>query len=79
MEQKRFLMSQRDIRDTKVISKTVEGAMTTGEAARVLKLSRRQVFRRKARVTASGPRGLIHGNKGRSPATTTPEELMQKG
>jgi len=78
MEQKRFPMSQRELQRYQVISKTIEGAMSTGEAARVLELSQRQVFRQKAKVTASGPQGLIHGNRGRSPATTKPEELMQK-
>ena len=78
MEQKRFLMSQRELQRYQVISKTIEGAMSTGEAAQVLGLSQRQAFRQKAKVTASGPQGLIHGNRGRSPATTKPEELMQK-
>lgn len=78
MEQKRFLMSQRELQRYQVISKTIEGAMSTGEAAQVLGLSQRQVFRQKAKVTASGPQGLIHGNRGRSPATTKPEALMHK-
>lgn len=71
-------MSQRELQRYQVISKTIEGAMSTGEAAQVLGLSQRQVFRQKAKVTALGPQGLIHGNRGRSPATTKPEELMQK-
>lgn len=78
MEQKRFLMSQRELQRYQVISKTIEGAMSTGEAAEVLGLSQRQVFRQKAKVTASGPQGLIHGNRGRSPATTKSKALMHK-
>jgi len=78
MEQKRYLMSQRELQRYEVISKTLEGAMSTGEAAQVLGLSQRQVFRQKAKVKDSGPQGLIHGNRGRSPATAKPDELMDR-
>jgi len=55
MEQKRYLISQREVQRYEVISETIEGAMNTGEAAQVLGLSRRQVFRQKAKA-----KPLIH-------------------
>jgi transposase len=78
MEQRRFLMSQKELQRYHVVSKTIEGRMSTGEAAEMLGLSQRQVFRQKAKIKASGPQGLIHGNRGRSPATAKPEQLMQR-
>jgi transposase len=78
MDQKRFLMSQRELHRYHVISKAIEGRMSTREAAEMLRLSQRQVFRQKAKIVASGPQGIIHGNRGRSPSTTKPEELMRE-
>ncbi|MEW6163283.1 MAG: ISNCY family transposase [Nitrospirota bacterium] len=77
MGQKRFLMSQRELQRYHVINKVVEGRMTTLEAAESLNLSRRQVFRLKTKVVASGPEGIIHGNRGRVPITTKPKGLMK--
>jgi Trp operon repressor len=64
MEQRRFLMSQKELQRYHVVSKTIEGRMSTGEAAEMLGLSQRQVFRQKAKIKASGPQGLIHRAKG---------------
>lgn len=47
MEQRRFLMSQKELQRYHVISKTIEGKMNTREAAELLRLSERQVFRQK--------------------------------
>ena len=78
MEQRRFLMSQKELQRYHVVSKTIEGRMSTKEAAEMLGLSQRQVFRQKAKIKASGPQEIIHGNRGRSPATAKPEHLMQR-
>lgn len=78
MGQKRFLMSQKELQRYHVISKAVEGRMTVLEVAESLNLSTRQVFRLKAKVMASGPEGVIHGNRGRQPVTTKPEGLKKK-
>lgn len=78
MEQRRFLMSQKELQRYHVVSKAIEGRMSTGEAAEMLGLSQRQVFRQKAKIKVSGPKGIIHGNRGRSPATAKPEHLMQR-
>jgi len=54
MGQKRFLMSQKELQRYHVMSKILEGRMTTLEAAESLNLSKRQVFRLKAKVVALG-------------------------
>jgi transposase len=48
------------------------------DAAAMLRLSVRQVFRLKARVRAQGARGVIHGNTGRRPANAKPASLRQR-
>ena len=47
------------------------------DAAAMLRLSVRQVFRLKARVRIQGARGIIHGNTGRRPANAKPVSLRQ--
>lgn len=78
MGQGKFLMSQKELQRYHVMSKVLEGRMTTLEAAESLNLSTRQVFRVKAKVVASGPEGIIHGNRGRQPVTAKPERLKKK-
>ena len=78
MGQRKFLMSQKELQRYHVMSKVLEGRMTTLDAAESLNLSRRQVFRIKAKIIASGPEGVIHGNRCRVPVTTKPERLMKK-
>jgi len=48
------------------------------DAAAMLRLSVRQVFRLKARVRTQGARGIIHGNTGRRPANAKPLSLRQR-
>ena len=48
------------------------------DAAAMLRLSVRQVFRLKARVRTRGARGVIHGNTGRRPANAKPLSLRQR-
>ena len=52
--------------------------ITADEAARVLRLSVRQVRRLLAAFRADGPAGLVHGNHGRSPVHRTPAELRER-
>jgi hypothetical protein len=78
MGQKRFLMSQKELQRYHVMSKILEGRMTTLEAAESLNLSTRQVFRLKAKVVALGLQGIIHGNRGKVPVTAKPERLMKR-
>jgi hypothetical protein len=78
MGQKRFLMSQRELQRYHVVKKLIEGEITTKDAASALNLSRRQIFRLKAKVIDADMVGVIHGNRGRSPVIKKPEKLMVK-
>jgi len=54
------------------------GELGVGEAAQVLGLSERQVRRICEAVEERGARGVIHGNRGRSPANRLTEEVRRR-
>lgn len=58
----------------KVISEMKEGYLKVREAAEILGLSQRQVYRIKARFGKEGPKGIIHRSKGKK----TPRWLREK-
>lgn len=58
----------------KVISEVKEGCLKVREAAEILGLSQRQVYRIKARFGKEGPKGIIHRSKGKK----TPRWLREK-
>ncbi len=58
-------MGTRDARRLGVVEAAMQGKLTSREGAEALKLSVRQFKRLRGRVGARGPRGLIHGNRGR--------------
>jgi hypothetical protein len=78
MGQKRFLMSHKELQRYHVINKVIEGRINTTEASKSLGLSRRQIFRLKAKVLIEEIQGVIHGNRGRPPLIKKPKELMAK-
>lgn len=70
--------SEQDMKRYGVIQQTVMAALSTAVAARMLGLSRRQVFRLKADVRRHGADGVRHGNHGRTPANAKPSCLQQR-
>lgn len=61
-----------------VIQQTVVAALSTAVAAKMLGLSRRQIFRLKASVRRHGTNGVHHGNHGHTPANAKPRRLRQR-
>ena len=61
-------MSIEEYRWTMVVTRVVAGALSMTEAAALLGLSERSVWRLKRCFLADGPAGLVHGNRGRQPA-----------
>jgi transposase len=70
--------SEQDMKRYGVIQQTVVAALSTAVAAKMLNLSRRQVFRLKASVRRRGVDGVRHGNHGRTPANAKPRHLQQR-
>lgn len=58
-------MSQKEINRYAIIKRLINREINGTEAANLLKLSVRQTKRLKTKVKKSGPKGLIHGNRGK--------------
>jgi transposase len=62
-------MGREEQRRALVLTKVVGGAITMAEAAALLRVHERTVYRLRAAFLRDGPRALVHGNRGRpSPA-----------
>jgi transposase len=61
-------MSGREQRRAWILTKLLVGEVTVAEAAALLQLSQRQVWRLKVRFERDGPAGLVHANRGRASA-----------
>jgi transposase len=59
-------MTPTDQRRAWVLNRLARGDLTMAEAAGVLGLSERQVWRLRAAFERAGPAGLVHGNRGRA-------------
>ena len=70
--------SEQDMKRYSVIQQTVVAALSSAVAAKMLGLSRRQIFRLKADVRRHGADGIRHGNHGHTPANAKPRHLRQK-
>ena len=62
----------------KVISEVEGGYLKVGEAAKILSLSERQVYRIKARVKREGAGGVIHKSKGKKAPLWLTEKIKDK-
>ncbi|WP_143287084.1 helix-turn-helix domain-containing protein, partial [Caenibacillus caldisaponilyticus] len=57
-------MSKKELKRYKVIRQWIEGYITGKQAAELLSLSLRQVYRLKKRVLEEDENGVIHKNRG---------------
>jgi transposase len=78
MNEDRIEMSQRERDRIKVLSLVSEGKRSQVEAARLLKLSPRQVRRLQRRLAKEGDRGIVHRLRGRPSNHQRPEALRQQ-
>ena len=62
----------------KIISEVSEGYLKVREAAEILGLSQRQVYRIKARVEGEGPKGAIHRSKGKKSPRWLTEKIKDR-
>jgi len=71
-------LTMKEAQRYKVISEVEEGYLKVKEAAEVLGLSQRQVYRIKARVEREGAGGIIHKSKGKHTPHRLTEEIREK-
>jgi len=77
MEESSVLLKEHELVRLRVVDRMFLG-LSARTAAKMLRLSVRQVFRLKARVRSLGAGGVIHGNRGRHPANAKPASLRQR-
>lgn len=58
-------MSQKELKHHDIIQRVIRKEMTGKDAAKLLGLSIRQIWRKKNSVCEYGSSGLIHGNRGK--------------
>ena len=71
-------MTKKDLKKFTVIQDCINGFYTVPQAARILKLSDRQVQRLKKEVKEKGPIGVIHKNRGRKSNNAIDEDKINK-
>jgi len=71
-------MGNRDARRLGLIQAALQGKISNGEGAQALALSVRQFKRLRSRVRLLGPKGLVHGNRGRPSARRLAEATRQQ-
>src|SRR5258706_3261718 len=77
-EEGRIEMSQYERDVLRVMGPLLEGKRTQAEAARLLRLSVRQVRRIQRRLESSGDGGIVHGLRGRPSNRRTREEFREE-
>lgn len=78
MGQERISLSREELKRYTVVKQVIDKTLTTKEAAQLLGLSPRQIFRLKNKVIQKGETGIIHNNCGRKPAHALPNPLKEK-
>lgn len=73
-----MLLTMKDQQRVEAVQALMDSRLSPPQAAQVLGLSERQVWRLLARARADGLAGLLHGNRGREPANRSAERLWQR-
>lgn len=71
-------MSKQELDRYQIISRLLRGEINNIKAAELLELCIRQVKRLKVKVKQSGPKGLIHGNRGKQSNHSIPEKEQDR-
>jgi transposase len=77
MGQERLTLTREELKRVAVIDRLIQKTTTTREAADLLGLSLRQVYRLKDRILKEGAEGIIHKNRGRKPKHALSDEERQ--
>lgn len=78
MRYREVTLTMAQVQRYETIGAAIEDRLTGEQAARALRLSRRQVERLKTKVRAQGAAGVRHGNAGRRPWNKTPDDLRRR-
>ena len=73
-----FNMTQQEMKKLRVIDQTIAESITVREAAGLLNLSERQVYRLKKGVIEQGAAFIIHKSRGRKPSHAIQDSLKEQ-
>src|SRR3954467_13725186 len=73
-----MLLTMKDQQRIEAVQALMDSRLTVEQAAQVLGLGERQVWRLLARAGADGLAGLLHGNRGREPANKSDDRLWRR-
>jgi transposase len=73
-----MLLTMREKTRIEAVQATMDGRLSVAEAAHVLNLSERQLYRLLAAAREEGLTGLVHGNRGRTPWNKSDEALWAR-
>lgn len=71
-------MTKKDLKKYTIIQNCINGIYSVPQAAKLLKLSDRQVQRLKKEVLLNGPEGVIHKSRGRLPNNAIDKDKINK-
>jgi transposase len=71
-------LSKQEERRIEVLTRVLAKQLTLREAAPLLGVGERQARRLLRQYAEAGPRGIVHGNRGRQPARTTPAQVREQ-
>jgi len=77
-QKKGMLLTMREKTRIEAVQAVMDGRLHVAEAAHVLNLSERQVYRALASARDEGLTGLVHGNRGRTPWNKSDEALWSR-
>lgn len=72
------MLKQKDLKRATLIEACIKGQCTVKQVATALGLSERRVKQIKKEVKENGVKSIQHGNRGRKPKNTIPNEIKQK-
>jgi transposase len=78
MEEGGLVLKAKDEQRIEVLLRVEAGHLSVVEAAGLLRIGERQVRRLLVSYRQQGPRGVVHGNRGRPPAHAVSDELRQR-
>ncbi len=73
-----LMLKQKDLKRATLIEACIKGECTVKQVAIALGLSERRVKQIKKEVKENGVKSIQHGNRGRKPKNTIPNEIKQK-
>jgi len=70
-----LVMSERERRRCHLLQMALDGRITVNDAGELMRVSYRHAKRLKRRYDFDGARGIVHGNRGKSPPNAFPQEV----